>query len=108
MKDFNCPCCGYTGKNRISIDGSRIYIDGEEYKATPKQAAIFAAIAEGNGRAVSYSTIIDNVWADDPDGGPLTVMNTIKAHLSNLKGRHPIFASLIASDHGIGYRLKLS
>ncbi|GAA4599246.1 DNA-binding SARP family transcriptional activator [Actinoplanes octamycinicus] len=50
---------------------------------TPRQQAVFAALAIDPGRPVPLATLVDRVWGDDP---PAEARNVLYSHLSRIRG----------------------
>jgi len=108
MTAICCPKCGYAGPDkRVSVDAAHIYIDGERIRVTKQQAVVFKAILEGNGRTVEIGTIIDRVWWDDPNGGPLDAKRHVGVQIHGIRHRHPTLSRIIATDRGIGYHIDM-
>lgn len=52
---------------------------------TPSEANVLFFLAAHRGRFRSLEDLIDFLYPDDPDGGPLTVKNVIADHLVKLR-----------------------
>ena len=95
----------------ISNDGPRqlqeIFASRPGGRLTDQQAVLLNALL-GRERFVSYETLAEVLWGNDPDGGPLNTKNHIRAILTVL--RFEIAASgipwSIENVYGIGYRLR--
>jgi len=74
---------------------------------SPQQAVLLNALL-GRERFVSYETLAEALWGDDPEGGPLDARGQIRAALSKLR-RGIAAAALpwrIENCYGTGYRLR--
>jgi hypothetical protein len=68
-----CPVCGqHLPKARVPAAARAIL--------APKEAAVFDFVYRHPG--VTKAEIIDGVYADDPDGGPLAAYETVTAYIS--------------------------
>ncbi len=71
----------------------------------PQPAKIFAMLERAGGAPVSVPELIEGIWGDDEDGGPLAAMDIIKTQICRIRKR------LAGSRHRIvtvprrGYRL---
>ena len=84
-----CPCCNSVA---ITVDGvtfapDHVLWDGGEYRwsARRSQAAIMWLLAARRGAIVSFPEIVDWIYADDPDGGPLDVRNCVDIAIVRLR-----------------------
>lgn len=70
-------------------------------------AAIFLTLRRYAGRLVPCADLIDVIWGNDPDGGPLTANNTIRVYIYRIKEHLKILNSnwKITNIWGIGYRM---
>lgn len=59
-----CPCCGH------AIKAPTLEQLIEHYQIAPQSARLLTAVWRGKGLPVSTERILDQMWADDPDGGP--------------------------------------
>ncbi|GAA5141268.1 hypothetical protein GCM10023340_02690 [Nocardioides marinquilinus] len=91
------------GPVRVRRDGLDVDL------GTPRQRAIVAALALGEGRVVPVDTVVDRVWGTDP---PATVTGTLQSYVGGLRralepGRRPReAASVLVTEHG-GYALRV-
>lgn len=92
---------------RLDVDGTSIVIDGERISVTAHQARVFEALLSARGRCKRLDQIIDHVWGDDPDGGPLGAREVIGVHVCNLRATHTALRRLIATDWGVGFRIDI-
>lgn len=78
---MKCPCCGAeTSYNNIDI------AEAAKDLLTPDQYRVFNII---NSRPwfFKHQMLVDVVYQDDPDGGPLTASVTVYSHISNVNKR---------------------
>lgn len=103
-RPIQCPCC----KRDVPAPDLDVII--EHYRLPNIQAAILRSVWKGRGHPVSAETIFNEMYADDPNGGPRTktMYCTLKEGLSRMR------KTLQGSGVGIetvgyrqGYRLVL-
>ncbi len=86
---MKCPCCGQpypaeTGKLSF-IDMYRIVSDGtEEVRLTTTQYKILSGVRQ---RSRSLDELVEYVYGDRPDGGPMTAKNAIAVQMVKLNQR---------------------
>lgn len=75
---------------------------------TPRQRDIFRALQKAGRRGLTISQLVEKVYGNDPDGGPLSAANVM--HVSNIKMRKKLakFGFKITSNggHGAIWRLE--
>jgi DNA-binding response OmpR family regulator len=62
---ISCPCCN----NPIRSPSFELIVD--HYEISPQSARVLEAVWKGKGVPVPSERILDHIWADDPDGGPV-------------------------------------
>lgn len=98
MAHKTCECCGQTLPD--------FYIEiAERGRLSKKETALFVAVAGRAGRLVAYGGIIDRLWGDDPDGGPLAPLNNISIHVLRINRKLAHTDYRIENVWGQGYRL---
>ena len=90
--------CGYGSRYRWFV------VDvAKRAQLTPQQADILLA-AVFSRCPVTNDSLIDLLWGDDPDGGPLGVESAIKAQISHINRKlKPFGWRLKSQGHGKGY-----
>ncbi len=63
-QSLSCPCCSQP----VRVPTIEIVVD--HYGLTPLEATILGAIWRGRGMPVMAERIFDEIYRDDPDGGP--------------------------------------
>lgn len=74
---ITCPCCGHAA-DKLRLSEAR-----DLFTAT--QLKILESIECR--RVATMSEIIDDVWGDDINGGPLDTRVTVSVHLVNIRKR---------------------
>jgi hypothetical protein len=94
-----CPACG----EPFEADRLAAAMDA----LTPTQRCIFDAVRSTN--AVNMEQIVDRVWGDDPNGGPLDAKSNISAQIFYANQRLAPFGFRISASHrgrGATYSLR--
>jgi len=86
---MDCPCCGQPypadSGDLVFLDEYRVVGKGSEtVRLTTTQYKIISAVRR---RTLSLEEIINTVYGDRPDGGPLSARNTISVHMVRLNER---------------------
>lgn len=98
-----CPCCG--SKTAVSVD---IEDMPEHAGLTGMQSKIFAILAKRPGRFVTSSATANQLYGDDPTGGPNDLLNVLAAHTYNIRGKvEPFGVSIVGTrgPHNSRYKL---
>lgn len=96
---IQCPCCGRPDTRTNPIEAiAAITLSGHERR-------IALSLAGNFGHVVAMATLIDAVYGDDPEGGPLTADVIIKVMLVRLRRRLAPFGLAVNNVYGVGYRL---
>jgi len=83
-----------------------IYAEASEAaRLSKKQSDLFLTVAAGNGRLVSFDTIIDRLWGHDPNGGPIAPKNVIAIFIGQTNHKLRTSGYRIENVWGQGYRL---
>ncbi|MGH6792539.1 MAG: winged helix-turn-helix domain-containing protein [Methyloceanibacter sp.] len=94
-----CPCCG----QQVMDEAVALII---EAKLPPLQTSVALVLCSKFGRWVRYGNLVESVYADDPDGGPLTARQAIQVHLCHLRRNLRSAGLEIETYRGFGYRIK--
>jgi DNA-binding response OmpR family regulator len=88
--------------NGIRSGDHKLWLGGR----TP-QSKIARALAARPGKWVNSQALVDAVYADDPNGGPLSAYDSMRAALNRLKRALAAenFPLTIIGQQGMGYRL---
>ena len=70
-----CSCCGQPIPVLPGVD------------LTVSQSRIYEAVSKAGSRGVRSSTLIDRLYGDHPDGGPLTAAIALRVHVYYLNIR---------------------
>jgi DNA-binding response OmpR family regulator len=100
MEVYSCPCCGATASRQSASMLLAMPI------WTQSQLRILEAL-KGQ-QTVRHERLIDVLWGDDIDGGPLNARRTLDVHLTNIRKKlrkHDLPWRLI-NVWGGGVRLK--
>ncbi len=91
------------GKAIVDLAAFRVECEGEEVPLSPKEAAILRILLAEEGRAVSRSRFLDEIWGEDA----AVTNRTIDTHVLHLRQKlEPSGARrCLITVHGIGYRL---
>lgn len=92
-----CPCCGHP----VHVPSLEMVI--ELYRVTEFQSRILRPLWKAAGRTVSTQRIFDEMYADDPDGGP----SNTEMYKAFKFGLHRLRARLEGSGieiENVGYR----
>lgn len=76
---------------------------GEAVELTAKEFALFKALLDAKGRALSRDFLLENVWGYDHSSEVET--RTVDAHITHLRKKLKPLAKSIVTVKGIGYRL---
>ena len=87
----------------VDWDRGDIILGDESWHLTPKEMAIFRKLAERPGKPVSKRQLLDELYGDDPNGGPDWGSKIIEMHVSNLRKKCPW---RIQTRYGYGYSIE--
>jgi two-component system phosphate regulon response regulator PhoB len=90
------------GKVRLSPEGHRTTIDGDEVYLTPTEFNLLRVLLERVGRTQTRGALLSEVWgyADDVDS------RTVDTHIRRLRKKLGDERSRIETVIGVGYKLK--
>lgn len=99
MADNVCPCCGQPRPG---------YYDEVAGLArlTEAQRRLFLVLAAQRGAVVSWSDMLNAIYFDDIDGGPLNARRTVHVIRCYANKKIERFGLRISSTFGVGYRLE--
>jgi DNA-binding response OmpR family regulator len=96
---ITCPNCGFRHSGQAfaaEIDGVRL----------PRvQFDIILRLRQGGGALVSNAQIVDFLYGDRPDGGPLGAYNNIYTYISRAKKKIEAVGWTVIAERFRGYRL---
>ena len=87
------------GALKIDFQLHRIYVDGQDICATPKEFDLLTYFIENEQIVLKRDTILDRIWGADYYGDFRTVDTIVKQLRKKLTDRHPY----IKSVYGVGY-----
>jgi DNA-binding response OmpR family regulator len=91
--------CGDLEVDRI--DG-QAKVGGQRVPCTARELAVLAFLAERCGRVVTRAELLAGLWEESPTGRS----NTLDVHLCHLRGKLGLYAWMIQTVRGKGYRLR--
>ncbi|RUW41514.1 hypothetical protein EOA37_09640 [Mesorhizobium sp. M2A.F.Ca.ET.015.02.1.1] len=96
-----CPCCGSTIPDRV-IPASEL---GAHLGNNNILARVVALMARSPGAWFSFDAIVDTVYRDDPNGGPLSARGSVQVSICRNRRRLNALGWDIVGRTGSGYRL---
>ena len=98
-----CPCCGAP----MEADSATALARAARMRGevTPQQLALVEALDAAKGALVSAYALAGKVWADDPNGGPLAVKESVHLMARRAARALPGWAIIGVKGPGGGYRL---
>ena len=95
----------HCGALQIDAGARRVSLHGQEIALTPKEYAVLAALARQPGRVVTQQQLLRDIW------GPTHLedshyLRVVVGHLRQKLGDDPAAPQFIATEAGIGYRLR--
>ncbi len=97
MTSTQCPCCGGNlapGQIVVDLRTGHIATAAGEARLMRRTAQIMDALNRARGRSLSVAQIVDQVYGDDPDGGPLTAEGQVKKQIHFARFGHEGYASV--------------
>lgn len=106
LPDRGCapPAPFRVGGALVDLGSFRLWRGGEEHTLSPREAGILRLLHAEEGRAVSRSRFLDELWGEDA----AVTNRTIDTHVLHLRQKLEEDASspqYILTVHGVGYRL---
>lgn len=95
-----CSVCGH-----LISETSSEFPDAYEMNLPRRERQILEVLVRSTGRPTFMSKIIDELYADDPDGGPENAEGCAQTHISKLRRKLRPHGWLIDSRRFDGYRL---
>lgn len=103
-----CPCCGKdTNVVRqfwVDEDGCAIYVDGVAINLTVTQAKMCRAIERIHPRTARHSYLVESLYSDDPEGGPVDADNVVKVYAWHIRKSLQNTSIKLETVWGSGYR----
>lgn len=96
MTKLLCPHCGSPVADYDSIDLRRL---------TRLQSRALEALVSGRNRFLAANSLIDQIYADDPNGGPLDSQACLRSVIHKLRPKLRKTGWDIELRWGVGYRL---
>lgn len=96
MATLLCPHCGSPTQDFRGLD-LRAF--------TALQARLLEVLAAGQSRFISIENLTDQVYSEDPQGGPEWALSTVRSTIVRLRRKLAIQGWEIESRWGVGYRL---
>lgn len=96
MTELLCKHCGQTTVEFSGIDVTTL---------TRVETRIVEALAAGRHRLTPIEVLIDAVYGDRPDGGPLNAAGCLKVRITSLRPKLASSGWTIENKHSLGYRL---
>jgi hypothetical protein len=87
----------------LDIDARELVIKGKRIGLTPLEFGVIHYLYQRDGKAVSRSSLIEDVWGYSYDGGS-NIVDTIILSLRKKLGER---ASMLETVRGVGYRLQI-
>lgn len=105
MKLAVCPRCEAVWAEGIHVDGALVEWSGGSLRIDRRKSRILATLLKR--RVVSVNRLVDEVYGDDPDGGPDDAVGALYSHVSHLRRelKRASFPMTIMADRHIGYTL---
>lgn len=99
MSDSICPCCGQPRPG---------YYDeiADLARLTKAQRRLFIVLAERRGSVVSWRDMLNAIYFDDVEGGPLNAKRTVHVIRCYANKKLSTFGLRISTTYGSGYRLE--
>src|SRR4051812_23826435 len=91
-----CECCGYSAEKKDPAQVARML------RLSPKERALYDALARRFGRWTSWQDLASVVYADDPNGGPDDAENSINVAIHYLKKKIAARGLVIDATFGSG------
>ena len=101
--DESCPLS--FGDVRVDFERMTGFKGDSEFPLTPKEAALLRRLAENEGRVLSRSYLLDEVWGIECD----VTTRTVDQHVARLRQKiedDPASPRFLCTVHGAGYRFK--
>lgn len=97
MAKFLCTHCGQPTSDFSGIDVAGL---------TRTETLILEALVAGRHRFTPMSALVDAVYADRPDGGPMDPSKIIRVVISRMRPRLSTLGWTVELRWGVGYRLQ--
>ncbi|MGC4407545.1 helix-turn-helix domain-containing protein [Rhizobium rosettiformans] len=97
MAKLLCTHCGQPMGDFSGIDVAKL---------TRNEMLIVEALVQANHRLTSIGVLIEKVWGDCPDGGPLSAPIAVRGHICTARKKLEKAGWTIRAQKGHGYRLE--
>lgn len=107
----SCPVCGgpLLGEDTQWIKAANVFVwPRGAARLTPDEGAMFDRLwrARHGAEAVPRDSLIDAVWSDDDDGGPISADRRLKVMACHIRKKIEGSGIIVKGVWGIGYRLE--
>lgn len=96
-----CTICGHA----IGLAPATDFPDADEMNLPRRERQILNLLLRAKGRSVFSVKLVDELYGDDPDGGPDNAEGCVQSHISKLRRKLRPRGWLIDSRRFDGYRL---
>ena len=73
-----------------------------QLKLTPRQRDMYRALQKAGQRGLLIQELINKVYADEPDGGPMTANNVVQVQKMHMQKKLSAFGLQITTTRGHG------
>lgn len=95
-----CPTCGST---MVVQSHPRVLLD---VKLSPLEKSLMNVLVDVYPRGISRNALVDALYANDPNGGPLTALNLVSVYICRLRPKIQLHGWTIAGRYSPAlYRL---
>jgi two-component system KDP operon response regulator KdpE len=91
---------------RVDLDRHLVHVDGKEVALTPNEYDLLALLVRNGGRVLTHRYLLEKVWGIEYS----RETHLLRVNISNLRRKiekDPSRPSLIVTEPGVGYRLRL-
>lgn len=92
-----------SGKLFIDFSANSVKLDGEEVRLTSTERKILYALVRNRGRLLTHENLLARVWGD----AYVDAREMLRVHIQHLRqklGDNSQSPSIIATEHGLGYK----
>lgn len=95
----------HVGPDVIFVCGHRVQRNGVVVKLPTLERRVFLVLATRRHTITSLQDLVEAMWGDDADGGPLGAENRIVRAISVVRDAGAALGFTIKTNHGRGYTL---
>lgn len=110
-KQAQCPCCGQgiTVSMPFWLDeeGCVIHVASEFIALTKSEARLVGGMVSAHPRTATINFLAEYIYRDDPECGPLDVVNVVKQYAFHARHKLKHTAVNIEAVWGVGYRFAI-